>query len=455
MHRALLPLLTLSLLGCNDFEVIATLDEEAPMVVRLAWTTPEPGKGWAEFGLNADDLGMRTSTEPEDTTEHSLTLLGAPPLADVYFRAVTETGSEELEARGTIRTEGLPAELPDFVVTVDEPEKQAPLPYILGTAFGGMPAVYVVDRQAHWLWYKQVDRDKNPIQLAFEEGTGHVLFNSFLTDHGEDDSNITRVSFDRRVDEDMHTPYGHHSFTQLPDGSLAYLSIDVRDFDVFDTGEPISVVGDAVMILPVDGGEPYAFWSTWDWRDPHWHDRWDSGFYPQGGDWTHCNAVNYVASNDTLLVSVRNFDVLLEVDMQSGAVLREFGGEDGYRFAEGSRTFNYQHDATWTVDDTLLLITTDEEVRETTAVEYAVDDGAQTLTEIWSQGDGEGHYALVQGTARDLSNGNRLINYGSVGLVQEVTLDHEVVWEMKALAGTAFGNTVPFPDLYDPLGLGD
>ena len=453
MRRALLCLFPLALTACARLEVTAALDETTPMLVELSWTTEAAGKGWAEFGLDPDALDMLTPVEPEATTAHRLTLMGAPALSDVYFRVVTDIDGREYEGSGSIRTGGVPPDLPDFVVSVDKPEKQAPDPFILGTAFGGVPAVFVLDRQARWLWYERVDPDKNPIQLAFENGTGNVLFNSFLIDHGQDDSNITRLAFDRSVDEDMHTPYGHHAFTQLPDGSLAYLSIDVREFDVYGDGTPIPVVGDAVMILPPDGGDPYPFWTTWDWRDPAWHDRFESGFYPQGGDWTHSNAVNYTAWNDTLLVSIRNFDILLELDLQTGEVLREFGGDTGYQFTEGSRRFNYQHDAAWTADHTLLLITSDEEARETTAVEYSVDDSAQTLTEIWSQGDGEGHYALVQGTARDLSNGNRLINYGSVGLVQEVTLDHEVVWELRALAGSAFGNTVPFPDLYDPLGL--
>jgi len=225
----------------------------------------------------------------------------------------------------------------------------------------------------------------------------------------------------------------------------------VRDFDVFGTGEPIPVVGDAVVVLPADGGEAWTLWSTWDWRDPAWHERWDSNFYPQGGDWTHANALSYAAWNDTLLVSLRNFDVLLEIDRESGTLLREFGGDAGYAFADGSRAFNYQHDANWTAAHTLLLISTDEEARETTALEYAVDDDARTLTEIWSHGDGEGHYALVQGSARELGNGNRLINYGSVGLVQEVTVKGEVAWELQARAGSAVGNALTLSDFYDPL----
>jgi hypothetical protein len=442
-------LLSLALSGCAPFELDVYLHESVNMLIQVDWTTDESATTWVEYGLTKD-YGMVTPAS-EPGTEHLHSLLGMPPLSEVYYRAVAEVDGKERSVRGSIGTGGVPADLPDFLITVDEPEKQSDDRYILGTSFGGAaPCVWVIDRQGNWLWYKRVEPEKNPIELNFERGTNNILYNSFLIDHGQDDSNVTRVSIDRSVDEDIDTPYGHHAFTELPDGSIAYLGIDVRDHDVDGDGTDESVVGDVINIVPPDGSAPTTFWTTWDWREPAFHDRWDSGFYPQGGDWTHANSLHYYDETDTYLLSIRNFDVILEIDATSGEVLREFGGEDGYAFTEGSRVFNYQHDVSWTADGTLLLISTDEEISETTAVEYAVDDDAQTIDEIWSHGDGEGHNVLVQGTARDLANGNRMINFGSVGLIREVTLDNEIVWEMSAFAGYAFGNTVPFSDLWEP-----
>jgi hypothetical protein len=84
---------------------------------------------------------------------------------------------------------------------------------------------------------------------------------------------------------------------------------------------------------------------------------------------------------------------------------------------------------------------------ETVAVEYAVDDTLGQLREVWSEGDAEGFRALVQGYAVGLENGNRLVNWGSVGLVREVTRDGEVVWEARCPSGE-FGSTLPFSDFY-------
>ncbi len=437
--------------GCAPFELDAFIDLDVNTLAHLEWTTSTAALSWVEYGFDRD-YGMVTPVD-QAGVDHSFALLGTPPLTEVFYRAVSEIDGAEREVRGSIQTGGVPSDLPDFVVNTYDRARTSDDLYILGTSFGTIPCVYLIDREGNWLWYKRVNPLKNPIEINFERGSNNILFNSFLIDHGEDDSNVTRVSIDGRVDEDIDTPFGHHAFTELPDGSIAYLAIDVRDYDLGGEGTMVPVVGDSIDIVPPGGGAPGSFWSVWDdafAHDPAWHDRWDSGFYPQGGDWTHANSLHYYDDSNTFLISFRNLDMIAEIDADTGAVLREFGGTAGYQLTEGSRSFNYQHDVSWTADGTLLFITTDETTFETTAVEYEVDDDAQTLNEVWSHGDGEGIHVLVQGTARDLDNGNRLVNFGSSGLVREVTPQGEVVWELEARAGAAFGNTVPFADLWEP-----
>ena len=48
-----------------------------------------------------------------------------------------------------------------------------------------------------------------------------------------------------------------------------------------------------------------------------------------------------------------------------------------------------------------------------------------------------------------LENGNRLINYGSAGVLQEVTEDGEVVWEVYSPLGYWFGNGEMLDSLYE------
>ena len=82
--------------------------------------------------------------------------------------------------------------------------------------------------------------------------------------------------------------------------------------------------------------------------------------------------------------------------------------------------------------------------------EYALDESAEQLAEVWSFGEGEGVYGPTLGEAHRLANGNTLHNYGSYAWLREVTADKEVVWELD-LGGQEFsvGRSTFVEDLYD------
>ncbi len=454
---ALIPLL-LAIPGCCDFKVEDHPHESIANVIRLDWETDEPGVSWVEYGLDKD-YGMVTSISEEAGTSHTAFLLGLPPLSEVHWKAITEVDGEEMSCDGKTETNGLPSDLPDMLVTTYEPDKVYG-DYVIGTAFGTVPCVFVVDREGEWLWYQRIDGRSNPVEIEFEDGTNNVLYNSFLTDHEEDEGYIHRVSFGLDVSDDIRTELAHHSFTQLPDGSLAYMAIDVRDYDVTGKGEE-PVVGDAVEVITPEGDQ-YTLFSSWEWAEPYYHDRWDGGFYPQGGDWTHGNSITYYegqdGERDTMIISFRNYDGFIEIYPdscdESGAceVKQSFaidGDKETWTFADEEESFAYQHDPNWTPDGTLLMMSTEDGTRQTMAAEYALDEATGTMERIWTHGDGENIYVVVQGTARVLPNGNRMINFGSAGVVRELDPNGDIVWEMVALAGTAYGNTLPFDDFYD------
>ena len=126
-------------------------------------------------------------------------------------------------------------------------------------------------------------------------------------------------------------------------------------------------------------------------------------------------------------MSLGKLDTLVEVERDTAEVIDIINGET-YAFLSGSTPFNYQHDAKWTGSGTLMLTTT---VGGTFGVEYAVDQDAKTIEEIWSHGKDENVFAVVLGEADELPNGNRFVSYGMGGLVQEVNPSGEIVWEMQ------------------------
>ena len=47
-----------------------------------------------------------------------------------------------------------------------------------------------------------------------------------------------------------------------------------------------------------------------------------------------------------------------------------------------------------------------------------------------------------------LSNGNRLLAFGTSGIIREVTPQGEVVWELQSPLGTAFGRVMALQEFY-------
>jgi hypothetical protein len=162
-------------------------------------------------------------------------------------------------------------------------------------------------------------------------------------------------------------------------------------------------------------------------------------------DWTHANSLSYRESDGSYLISLGNLDTLIEVDRATGELLDTINA-DTYTFTQGSAKFNYQHDAKWTDDNTLLMTTT---AGGTFGVEYQVDQEAGTVDQIWSHGEGESVFAIVLGEVDDLPNGNRFVSFGMGGLVQEITETGEVVWELQARqAVDRFASVRFFDDFY-------
>jgi hypothetical protein len=235
-------------------------------------------------------------------------------------------------------------------------------------------------------------------------------------------------------------------FAQLPEGVIAYQSLDTRDWTDPDTGEVWKLVGDLVMELYPDGDRRRVT-STWDWLTPEHTLFWDlPSLYPQGTDWTHGNALKYDDASDTYLLSLGNAAVIADIDRSTKEVLATYGGA-GAPVAAGSTPMDHQHDPTWLSDDRLLVFTSDLEVAASGAVEYELRDGE--LVEVWSHGFDEGYFAAMLGQAIRLPDGGTFINFGGAGAMQEVDAAGDVVWSVALEEGWGFSQFVLLDDLYD------
>lgn len=456
------PVLLLCVLAsaaaCKDretLEVSAQRLEQVSTVVELAWTTTEPGTSWVEYGTTED---RTRSTNTASGTDHRFELYGLPPLSQVYYRAVTETDDALLEATGTAETGSLPSALNDVQVTVHEPDREAEGEYLLATTMGDGASALVVNREGDVVWYREDDGLVEADTVLFSDvdfahGSNDIVFNAFSTSLPHYKGAIFRVALDGEVVDRHDMEEGHHAFLQMDEGeTYAYLSARPRSWYDEEEGETVTVVGDAIVEAPVGGGEVRTVFDSWDWSEVEKHDEWEAGFWDVGHDWTHANGLFYQESSGHYFVSLGYLDKVLEIDRETGEVVREYSDEGDVRFATGTTPFRFPHDPSVPTDGTLMVFSTPEDGMYNEVIEYAADLDAGILEETWSYGETNPTYSLAEGQARRLDNGNTLVSWSSAGIIREITEGGDVVWELQASLGGAVVGATLFDDFYAPGG---
>ena len=130
-----------------------------------------------------------------------------------------------------------------------------------------------------------------------------------------------------------------------------------------------------------------------------------------GADWTHVNSAQRLPNGNTLL-SLRNFDLVVEVDARGQVV-----------WSYGPLVLKHQHCA-WALGNGNLLISDNGNARV-----IEVDRASQRI--VWQYA--EGLRFPVQGCAYRLPSQNTLITDSANLRVIEVTPDQQLAWELKVL----------------------
>jgi len=374
---------------------------------------------------------------------HETLLLGLPSASEICYRVVpTEGPLSWPEPFRTVHTGNLPAAVPDLNVTIKDLD-QVEEGFWLAASGINPGLVLIFDRDGEVVWYQPADVGYVSPQALPDPATNGFMYNRFSKDFDDDVGSVLRLHPDGQLLEEIRTPLAHHSFARHEDGTTAWLALDVRDHDEWGT-----VVGDALREVAPDGADR-AVWSSWnDWEviDPLEN---DGGFYPQGIDWTHGNFLAWDPARQSYTVSFRNVNTIVEVD-RDGHILRGVGDYADPVADEVEDLVHYPHSAHWTDQGTLLFTTTPGDGKETWAVELAFDPETGEAERVWSWGEGEGFYARVLGEALRMDNGNTVVNFGSAGVVVELTPSGEVAWRLETPAGYFPGHLTYIRDIYDP-----
>jgi hypothetical protein len=243
----------------------------------------------------------------------------------------------------------------------------------------------------------------------------------------------------------------HHTINVFPNGNLMLLSAEMRQFDNWPSNDTdadakrvtANVIGDLILEVALDG-TIVRQWKMLDILDPYrlcygsCSGYWKARGFEDSNDWCHTNAVTYSAADDCLIVSLRTQDCLIKFSAASGELKWILGDPGNWQAPWSEKLLKpvgdvewqyHQHDVSVTPTGTILCFDNGnyralpfaEKMPDadcySRGVEFAVDEDAITVTQVWSFGDGgaDRTFACYQGGAYRLpETGNTFLSFGGV-----------------------------------------
>jgi len=425
----------------DDAILVSELSAEAvadvTTVVRVRFTTSEPVRARVEFG--DDELRDHTTGWTEAGTSHELLLLGMTPDGEVSYQVVLELSSgEQREAPGTAHTGSLPSSFPRSDLTVDtEPIDGWILTTLAGNASG--PVIY--DGRGQLVWYHVEDRGFNTYRARLARDGKAVLYNAVAIGLPEEvgGSRVVRVGLDGVIEAEYEIALATHDFVELPGGNIVSIAYDVREHD----GEELR--GDRLAFHNVHTGGSSTVWSTWDSFDP------DLVGYDDGDDtWTHANALDYHESEDAFYVSMRDLGSIVKIDALTGELLWGISGQaNDFSFIDDeTEGWEYQHQFELVGDQLTVFDNGDSDRASSYIRTYTLDTEAMTAELTWLHESVPPHYVWALGDVDTLEGGDVLVSWATLGLLQRIDPEGEVVWELTSPLGSACGYVTVEDSLY-------
>ncbi len=410
------------------------LHEEIASIVYVTWDQVVPGTSHVE--VDVDGTWVPTPSAVRAAGPAEQIAMGIPFGTSFGLRVMVDDGSGAwTSSRREAATGALPSGFPRPRLVAAEPSAWEPSGrFLVGSvnaSEGGWVAgvfwKWIMDRQGRVVWALATPDHRWTLWMTPARNGADLLWDEF-TYWSDWDSGLGSRVHRRRLDGTevaiYATPGGHHAFVELPGDVL-----------VWGAADPVS---ETLQERASDGTER-TLWSC-------------SDFHGEIGVAERCqsNALFWDEAADTFLYSFYTTDSVLEVAHATGEVVRVLGHLPGaYTFDPEASAFWWQHGVTRTPSGTLLLSThASEGDDEAVAREYAVDDEARVLRQVWSFGEGLGTQARTNGEALRLPGGNTLHNYGSGGVLKEVTPEGRVVWQVTFDSNRLLGHTTWLGDLY-------
>jgi hypothetical protein len=413
----------------------------------VTWTqTALTDNVWLEFSFEAGNV-MTSRPTPGTRGTHRDVVIGVPGATAVTLRIVLEQGGEQRSTRDYQgMTEPVPRGMPVPEVLAYDPALATPDRWLFGSvedSDGGCNDqscyyhttfwLYIMDRQGRIVWYyaDPASNATTSFQRIARDGEYIVLEKRPFGGGGQ--RGVMEMTLDGSYCE------------EIPLAGLA------DAIDVTETGS---------VLYNVEGNNSALRERT---RDGRGRDIW-SCRREFGPDFEcYSNTINYNPLGDTVLMSFPYRNTVVEIDRQSGALVGQYGDAPGsWAFSPPTWKFEFQHFANITPEGTLLVsshmpgfeVTEEPVAYQHAFMEFEIDRDNERLVEKWIYNDGP-EWAMYKGMAMRLPGGNTLANYGTGGVIREITPDKQTAFLVKfdSERGDDFfnkmvGHNVLIDDLY-------
>lgn len=416
------------------FEVTAALSPTIATVGIVTWSTDleRPVLARIEFGLDTD-YGM---VAPVDLAEpgHRTLLLGMKQNRTYHYRIVASNGRAGCISRDyTLSTGGLLNGLPHIVVLGKS--TIAPLyggflitGQYLPVPPGGMPA-YIVDGDGDVVWAYPFVKDVTSARMSYD---GKYLWLNNANVPDTQGVAVHRVAMDGSSDEDLSDVFAgmNHQLAVLPDETVVFFAYGANGCD--DLKEYSPATGKVRTVV-------------------------NAGVAQDGRAGCHLVNIEHSRADDSLVFSDMQSQAVVKVRRSDGATVWIVNGPRAT--LAGTPWIGAQHSLHLLGLDRFLLF--NNNTRRPTdgplgtgdgslVMEVALDFTAKTVRQVWSYKATPGIQNDVMGDVQRLPNGNTVVAFSTVGVLQEVAPDGTLLEEWTWPLGASFGYIEKRASLYGP-----
>ncbi len=296
--------------------------------------------------------------------------------------------------------------------------------------------IVAVDEQGKVVWYHEekfrvraVSQMQNQNLIFIAEDDGRVIELDML-------GNKKNIWSSKELTPSIEEKF-HHDAIEMATGNLLALSRETKTIDGYTdkNGQQITKnIRSDVVVEFTKEGEVVNQWKILDMLDPH-RIKYNNLTLEKGLDWTHGNSVFYDERDNSITVSFRHQDWIINFDRATGELLWKFG-EDGDFVMDGDGEWPFHQHSAKILDDGSLLMYDNGNNRTgikgsnafySRAVQYKIDTSNSDellATQLWEFRDTEKYYSPFLGETDQLANGNFLIADGGRVDNPELNIEH-------------------------------